>query len=95
MSQPRQAKPSEEWGVVPGLDLTQQAVYVSGYLAECGVQKLWTNAAGSTRELRARVTDLPGELARIGVDCEVRGGDVEVRVAGRGTERVLEWRRQS
>jgi len=83
---------SADWQAVPGDGLAAQAVHVAGWLAERGVQSVTVAMGHHTRVLTARVTDLPGELGGLAGSCELRGGDLAVRVQETDGTRWLEWR---
>lgn len=51
-------------GSVPGHTFRERAVAAAGVLAELGVTRLLLFEAGATKELVARITDLPGEMER-------------------------------
>lgn len=51
-------------GAVPGGSIADQAVFLSGLLAEQGVSWLRLEVDGRSEELPARRTDLPGVISR-------------------------------
>jgi hypothetical protein len=51
---------------ITGATAWERAVTLAGLLAELGEKRVVLEAGGLVRELRARETDLPAELVRLG-----------------------------
>ena len=69
-------------GPVPGRSIDEQAIFLSGLLAEQGITALELTSDGQTQILPARLTDLPGLLVRVcaGGPGELAARPLELRV---------------